>query len=41
VGSLANDLRLVALAVNALSAFDNFYFFLGHKQIRRAGLQSG
>jgi hypothetical protein len=30
-GSLANGLRLVALAINALGAFDYFYFFLGHK----------
>ena len=36
VGSLANGLRFVTLAVNALSAFDYFYFFLGHKHIRRA-----
>ena len=30
MGSLANHLRL-PLAVNALSAFDDLYFFLGHK----------
>jgi hypothetical protein len=40
VRSLANGLGL-AFAVNALSAFDDFYFFLGHKQLWRAGLQSG
>ena len=40
-GSLADSLRLVTLAVNALGTFDYFYFFLGHKHIRRAGLQSG
>src|SRR2546421_10661943 len=31
VGSLAGNLRFVPLAVNALSTFDDFYFFLGHK----------
>jgi hypothetical protein len=31
VRSLADRFRLVPLSVNALSAFDNFHFFIGHK----------
>jgi hypothetical protein len=30
-GSLADSFRLIPFPVNAFSAFDNFYFFIGHK----------
>jgi len=31
VGSLADSLGLVPFTINALSALNNFHFFVGHK----------
>ncbi|PYS72701.1 MAG: hypothetical protein DMF73_07560 [Acidobacteria bacterium] len=35
VGSLAGNFRFAPLAVYALSTFDDFYFFVGHKLIQK------
>ena len=34
--SLTDSLGLTSLAINALSTFDNLYFFVGHKHKREA-----